>query len=142
MNKVIFTLSIGLLLLPVACTKSILVSPTAPISSPVITQPTAVPTGINYLYQTQWGATGSGNSQFNGLEGIVVDSAGNVYVADNGNSRIQKFSSTGSYIGQWGTFGTGNGQFQGTSGIAIDPSDNIYVVDNINEKCQKFTSAG
>ena len=36
-----------------------------------------------------------GNGQFIGAQDVATDSAGNVYVADTGNSRIQKFSSTG-----------------------------------------------
>jgi DNA-binding beta-propeller fold protein YncE len=32
------------------------------------------------------------NSQFKNPQGIVVDSSGNVYVADIGNNRVQKFT--------------------------------------------------
>ena len=35
--------------------------------------------------------------------------SGNVYVADAGNHRIQKFTSSGGFIGKWGTYGTGDG---------------------------------
>jgi len=40
---------------------------------------------------TKWGANGSGNGRFSYLEGITVNSSGNVYVADTSNYRIQKF---------------------------------------------------
>jgi tripartite motif-containing protein 71 len=40
---------------------------------------------------TQWGSYGSGNGQFNGSNGIAVNSIGNVYVTDGGNNRIQLF---------------------------------------------------
>ena len=33
--------------------------------------------------------------------GVAVDANGNVYVADSGNSRIQVFTSTGTYLAQW-----------------------------------------
>ena len=33
-----------------------------------------------------------------------VDSAGNVYVADTGNNRIQKFTSNGTFITTWGSY--------------------------------------
>jgi hypothetical protein len=44
-----------------------------------------------YVYLTQWGSAGSGDGQFNGPWGVAVDASGNVYVADSGNSRIEKF---------------------------------------------------
>jgi hypothetical protein len=39
-----------------------------------------------------WGSEGSGNGQFNLPHGVAVDAAGNLYVADNFNHRIQKFT--------------------------------------------------
>ncbi len=46
-------------------------------------------TGGTYL--TQWGSVGTGNGQFYNPYGIGFDAAGNVYVADTFNHRIQKF---------------------------------------------------
>jgi DNA-binding beta-propeller fold protein YncE len=34
---------------------------------------------------------------------IAIDASGNIYVADLGNHRIQKFSSSGVYISQFGS---------------------------------------
>ncbi|MFI5372623.1 MAG: hypothetical protein ACHQ52_13790 [Candidatus Eisenbacteria bacterium] len=42
-------------------------------------------------YLTQWGSNGSGEGQFNIPLGLATDAAGNVYVSDNGNNRVQKF---------------------------------------------------
>ena len=42
-------------------------------------------------YLTQWGSLGSGDGQFNYPTALATDAAGNVYVADTGNHRIQKF---------------------------------------------------
>ncbi|MGA7691096.1 MAG: hypothetical protein WA326_12470 [Nitrososphaeraceae archaeon] len=42
---------------------------------------------------------------------LAIDSSGDVYVADSGNNRIQKFDSDGNYITSWGSLGSGNGQF-------------------------------
>jgi sugar lactone lactonase YvrE len=39
----------------------------------------------------KWGSYGSGNEQFKGPTGIVVDSSGLVYVVDHGNNRVQVF---------------------------------------------------
>ena len=74
--------------------------------------------------------------------GIGVDMSGNVYIADLGNNRIQKFTSSGMFIGKWGTYGSGNGQFSSPSAVAIDASGNVYVAEQNNHRIQKFTSAG
>src|SRR4051794_37946821 len=58
-----------------------------------------------------WGSQGSGNAQFTSPSGIAVDSTGNVYVADTGNHRVQKFDSNGNFLTAWGSYGEGKGQF-------------------------------
>ena len=96
-----------------------------------------------YRFVLKWGSEGSGDSQFRSPNGIAVDASGNVYVADSGNHRIQKFTSAGGYITQWGSYGSGNSQFQNPRGIAIDASGNVYVIDSWNNhRIQKFTSTG
>jgi hypothetical protein len=59
--------------------------------------------GLTYTYSTQVGSAGSGNGQF-GATGfsiaVAVDSAGNVYAGDRGNTRIQKFNSSAVYQAQ------------------------------------------
>lgn len=96
---------------------------------------------------TRWGSLGTGDGQFgNGLGkrpgGISVDAQGNVYVADAGNNRIQKFSNAGAFITKWGTFGAGDGQFSGPRGVAADEQGNIYVADTTNQRIQKFSNTG
>ena len=86
----------------------------------------------------QWGTEG----QFNGLTGIAVDTAGNVYALDRSNRRIQKFDADGNYLLQWGGFGSNNGQFRYPNAIATDSSNNVYVADLANFCIQKFNSDG
>ncbi|GBC75861.1 Serine/threonine-protein kinase PknD [bacterium HR07] len=84
-----------------------------------------------------------GDGQFNGPTDIAVDAAGNVYVVDSGNHRIQKFDSTGKFLGKWGTRGSGDGQFETPIGIALDGSGKfIYVADKGNHRIQKFDISG
>lgn len=45
-----------------------------------------------------WGKAGTGNGQFGGnAYGLATDKAGNVYVADTDNHRVQVFSATGAF---------------------------------------------
>lgn len=44
-----------------------------------------------------WGRSGNGPGQFNGIRGLVTDSAGNLYAADAGNRRIQVFDTEGAF---------------------------------------------
>jgi DNA-binding beta-propeller fold protein YncE len=87
----------------------------------------------------QFGLFGSGNGQLNGPEALAFDSAGNLWVADVGNSRIEEFSSTGAYLGQFGSKGTGPGQFNGPQGLAFDAAGNLWVADTDNNRLQEFS---
>jgi DNA-binding beta-propeller fold protein YncE len=90
----------------------------------------------------RWGSLGTGDGQFGSPEGIAVDSAGNVYVADSDNQRIQKFASDGQFLSKWGSSGTGDGQFASPRSLTIGPGENIYVVDCDNFRIQVFTGDG
>jgi DNA-binding beta-propeller fold protein YncE len=95
-----------------------------------------------YIVSYSWGTEGNGDGQFKDLEGIIVDSKGNVYVADSGNNRIQKFDRDGNFITKWGSEGTGNGEFKKPNGVAVDSKGNVYVADSGNNRIQKFDSDG
>ncbi|OFW60630.1 MAG: hypothetical protein A2133_05620, partial [Actinobacteria bacterium RBG_16_64_13] len=94
------------------------------------------------VYVLQWGNYGPSEGQFNTLTGVAVDSAGNVYVTDSSNNRIQKFSSAGVFLAQWGSFGTADGQMKFPTGIAVDALGSVYVVDSYNYRIEKFSGTG
>src|SRR5437867_10501915 len=54
----------------------------------------------------QWGSTGSGQGQFNGLKALAIDAQNNVYVADAGNKRIQVFDADGTFKSEFANIGT------------------------------------
>lgn len=99
-----------------------------------------------------FGSQGSGNGQFNGTSpvGLAVNqngtggaAAGDVYAVDPNNNRVQRFSSTGTFLGAFGSTGTGKGQFQNPRGVAIDQATGaVYVTDQTNRRVQKFSATG
>src|SRR5208337_1559642 len=125
MKKVLIpSLILIAILMTITCSKK-KISPTSPAAT-ATPNATAIMTA---MFVTEWGSVGTGNGQFDFPQGVAVDSSGNVYVVDRGNSRIQKFSNTGTYITQWGSLGISNGQFDYPQGVAVDSSGNVYVAD-------------
>jgi DNA-binding beta-propeller fold protein YncE len=85
----------------------------------------------------------------NAPEGLSVDFAGDVYVADFFGYRIQKFDSNGKFITKWGSGqpDSGDGKFGldrwgGPSDVAVDNRGHVYVVEAGNNRIQKFDSNG
>jgi PKD repeat protein len=89
-------------------------------------------------------------ARFKAPQGIAADSAGNVYVADTGNSTVRKITSTGvvtTLAGSAGLSGSNDGtgsaaRFSGPYGIAVDNiSGNLYVVES-SAVVRRVTAAG
>jgi hypothetical protein len=93
--------------------------------------------------------TGSG-ARFNYPNGVAVDTAGNVYLADQFNSTIRKITPGGAVTtlaGLAGTTGsddgTGSGaRFNYPSGVAVDSAGNVYVADEFNQTIRKIAAGG
>lgn len=92
-----------------------------------------------------------GEARFNLPQGVAVDSAGNVYVADTYNYTIRKITPEGkvtTLAGQAGQMGStdtleGNpARFNLPSGVAVDASGTVYVADTMNSTIRRITAAG
>src|SRR5262249_14241879 len=59
----------------------------------------------------QGGTTGGLGGAMNEPEQVATDTAGNVYVAELGSSRISKFDSSGNWLRSWGKGVNGGGAF-------------------------------
>jgi len=92
---------------------------------------------------TVWGSlvagdTGTNPGEFNQPYGITADSAGNVYVSDSNNNRIQVRNAIGTWT-IWGGLDRSSDpdKFNGPSGIAVDGAGNVYVSDGSNNRIQR-----
>jgi len=96
----------------------------------------------------QAGIGSAGEGGFAGPRGVTVDGSGNIFVADTGVSRIQKFNPANDFLLKFGTnggnggTGTGDGEFDSPRGVAVDGSGDIYVTDTGNDRIQIFSSSG
>ncbi len=84
------------------------------------------------------GGKGTGNGLFEDTTGIAFNAAGDMYVVDYGNDRVEELSPSGSYMSQFGVKGTGPGQFTEPQGIAMSSAGNVYVVDEGNSRVQEW----
>lgn len=74
--------------------------------------------------------------------GISIDSKGNIFVADFGNHRIQKFSPELRPQAHWGTQGDQPGFFKEPCDVAVGPDGSIHVADTWNQRIQVFNEDG
>ena len=112
------------------------------------------PAGVVTTYAGASGIEGSDNgaaltARFRFPHGIVIDSAGNLFVSDGSNHTIRKITPAGvvSTFAGAGVFGNTNetgtaAKFNEPLGLAIDAASNIYVADRMNSLIRKITPAG
>jgi tripartite motif-containing protein 71 len=91
---------------------------------------------------SKWGkALSSEPGGFRAADGVAFDNAGNIYVADALNYRIQKFAPDGSTIAQWGSK-DGKLAFNQPAGVAVDLEGNVYVADTDNQRLVMLSPSG
>jgi tripartite motif-containing protein 71 len=95
-----------------------------------------------WVYEGQWGRSGSGDGEFTWTTGVALGPNGIVYVADTRAHRVQYFTLTGSFLGKWGKEGFGNGEFRRPCGLDTATNGYVYVPDFDNLRIQYFTPHG
>ncbi len=156
-----------LLLATLATTFATLALTTTPASATIV-----------HVYTSSFGSEGEAAAQFKAPSGVAVNSstsltdpdAGDVYVVDKGNNRVEQFSSAGAFIAAWGwgvsdgkaeyevcatgcqagIEGAGPGQFDAPEAIAVDNSgnpmdpsaDDVYVTNTAENVIEKFEADG
>jgi len=93
----------------------------------------------------------AGSAKLYAPEGVAVDSAGNVYIADNNNNVVRKVNTTGIITtiagnGHAGFIGDGgpadSAELKNPTAIAVDRAGNIYISDNGNNVVRKVNPSG
>jgi DNA-binding beta-propeller fold protein YncE len=131
------------------------------LSTAAVTTAAAAGTPGQASYLGADGSHGDGDNQLDSPEGVGVDSAGNVYVADSLNDRVVEFSSSGDFVSTWGwgvadgraayetcteqcgpgTLGSGAGQLSTAQGLAVSGGD-VFVADSANNRVVEYTTTG
>jgi len=88
------------------------------------------------------GAAGGDFGRFSYPTYVAVDVAGNVYVSDTLNSRVQKFDPEGNFVTSFGQLGSNWGEFDKPKGVAVDTFGNVYVADAGWSNVQIFNPKG
>lgn len=73
---------------------------------------------------------------------VAWDSSDNIYILDEGNNRIQKFSPEGKYLATIGRRGQGPGEFQAPFSLDIDSEGYLYVSEGGSRRIQILTREG
>jgi hypothetical protein len=129
----------------------------------------AAPAHASFLSQiSSFGTPGGGAGQFTTPIGVAVyQTSGNVFVADAGNARVEKFDAKGNFLAAWGWGvkdgkaqsevctancqagipGSGPGQFSSPTSIAVGASGSpsagkVFVGDAGNAAVEKFDADG
>jgi len=95
-------------------------------------------------------ATGSA-ARFYGPQGLVLDGAGNLFIADTNNDTIRQLATAGGGVttvaGQGGIAGSADGlisqaTFHYPASVGRDGAGNLYVVDTDNHAVRKIATSG
>jgi uncharacterized protein YjiK len=91
------------------------------------------------------------NAPVDAPEGVAVDAAGNMYIADSGNNRVRKVSTSGTITtvagnGSYGFSGDGgpatNASLSYPTGVAVDAAGNLYIADRNNSRVRRVSTSG
>jgi cytochrome c-type biogenesis protein CcmE len=99
---------------------------------------------IKYIYQHDKSIGRDYNQIFATVSNptdIATDNAGNVYVLDTENDKVQKFTTNGTFVKEWSIQRTKASELVLTD-IAADNAGNVYVLDAGSNRVQKFTTDG
>ncbi len=96
------------------------------------------PSSLDLRLLFAFGGEGDQPGQFRNPSGIALDLEGNVYIADTGNHRVQKFDSHGRFLKQVGGFGWGREQFDRPVDLCASGGLDVFVADYNNGRIERY----
>jgi tripartite motif-containing protein 71 len=96
------------------------------------------------LLRTVGTGPGTDPGQLNFPYDVAFDAPGRLFVADDLNHRVVRFSSAPlyPYKGRWGSYGTAPGQLAYPRGISVDAGGRVYVANTGNDRIDVFDRGG
>ena len=88
------------------------------------------------------GEPGSDAAHLGAPQDVAIARSGDLFIAENRNSRIVHYDPTGRFVKAWGEPGHEPGQFNFPHGIDIDSRGRLYVPDRNNARIQVFEQSG
>jgi len=92
-----------------------------------------------------FGSLGTGPGQFgDGGRQVTIDGSDNVWVADYGNTRVLKFTASGSFIGAYPNppQDSPKGAMANPRDVAVSSTKAVYAVEQNNHRVQRFNADG
>jgi DNA-binding beta-propeller fold protein YncE len=106
----------------------------------------AAPACASFGFLGAWGTVGTGEGQFALPDGIGVDNAGTVWVADRDNNRVERFTATGGYRPfaplRHQHLSSAPGRLNLPYDVQPDALGDLYVADTHNDRIQEFSPTG
>lgn len=93
-------------------------------------------------YIGEFSRYGNNDGQVIWPAGIVTDSDGNLYVADEWLNRVSVFDAEGTYQRHFSVVQPGDPEVNGSCGIAISADQELFVTDGRSNRVRKFTTGG
>jgi DNA-binding beta-propeller fold protein YncE len=96
-----------------------------------------------HKFAFSFGSAGSGNGEFANNTHLAVDqTSGDVYVADTGNGRVQKFDEDGNFLAAFGAVDLTTPTFLAVDNSSGPSQGDLYVADAAGKEVLKYDPSG
>lgn len=119
---------------PVPGTSGLVSVAPLPVSTPTPPGPAAPMAPL--AARAAWGGPGSEEGQFDQPRDVAVNSRGEVFVADTGNRRVQRFDREGNFQAVL------SGEYEEPLALVVGANDSLYVLDSAPGWIYRYDSAG